>query len=218
MFISFEGCEGSGKTTQAKRLHSYLSDHDIKSIFTREPGGTQIAEQIRDVLLDKENHLMQKKTELLLYMACRAQHTEEKIRPAINKGVIVICDRYIDSSTAYQGFGRDIGYEEVAWLNNFAASGLKPDITFYIDVDPEIGLDRIHKRYLNNIASKNMLSANTEKDRIESEDIEFHEKIRNSYLHIADKEPNRFIIIDGSKTIESVWKDIINEIKRRNII
>ncbi len=192
MFITFEGVEGSGKSTQAEKLSTYLQEQGYRVVLTREPGGTALSDKIRDMLLDPQNKDMTDRTEVLLYMASRAQHTKQFIMPNINKGNIVICDRYIDSSVAYQGWARNIGVENIHWLNIFSTRNIKPDITFIIDLDPEIGLQRVGK----------------DKDRIESESLVFHKRVREGYLQIFENNPERVKLINGNQDIEEIFEKI----------
>ncbi len=193
IFITFEGIEGCGKSTQATLLSDFFHNKKIDCVLTHEPGGTQISEKIRDLLLDKNNLKMEPLTELFLYFASRAQHTFEKIKPALEAGTHVISDRYFDSTIAYQGEGRYILKQKLIETNNFATGGLIPHITFLIDLPVEIGLSRI----------KN-------KDRIEQESIEFHNRVRGAYLTLARENPERIKIIDGTKSIEDIHKEVVN--------
>lgn len=188
IFITFEGVEGCGKSTQSRLLKEYLEDQGKKVILTREPGGTPIAESIRKILLDSNNKEMLAETELLLYSASRAQHTGEKIIPALARGEVVISDRYYDSTVAYQGAARQIKGNEVDNLCCFASYGIEPDITFLIDVPVEIGLSRIEEG---------------KADRLEQESVEFHQKVREGFLALAAIK-KRIIIIDGQKTIDEI--------------
>ena len=197
MFITFEGPEGSGKTTIANIVIKRLEDQNLPVIYTREPGGSQIAEQIRKILLKSNNVSMDKLTEALLFAASRRQHLVEKVIPALNEGKIVICDRFIDSSLAYQGYARDIGIQEVLNINLFATKGMLPDLTIYFDIDSEIGLSRIdqdNKREVN---------------RLDLERLEFHKRVRNGYLELLKLYPDRIVRIDASKSIEEVSEEVI---------
>lgn len=193
-FITIEGCDGSGKTTQSQLLEKYLRVKQVPCLFTREPGGTEISEQIRKIILNKENENMNWRTEALLYAASRAQLVGEKIVPALHKGLHVVCDRYIDSTLAYQGYGRGLSLEELKRINYFAAGGLKPDVTFLLDIDPEETFQR---------------KAGQEKDRLEKEKIEFHQKVRYGYLELARLEPERFKIIKATQSIEEIHREIV---------
>ena len=198
-FISFEGIDGSGKSTQAKLLIERLNSNSIETCFVREPGGTKISEEIRNILLDDRAEEMSSRTEALLMCASRAQLTKNIIIPELKSGKWVIADRYSDSTLAYQGGGRGIDLDWLVRLNNFATFGIEPDVTFYIDVDPNIGLQR---------------RKNISADRIESAGIEFQNKIRNKYLEIIDNFSNRCVLVDGKLSIKEishlVWKEIKN--------
>jgi dTMP kinase len=207
MLISFEGIDKSGKTTQANLLQKKLESLGYKTLFIREPGGTFISEKIRDILLDSKNHEMDFKAEFLLYSASRAQLVEKVIKPALRESTIVICDRYYDSSTAYQGFGRGIDLSIIEFINNFAA-GIKPDITFFIDIELNESKNRLIKQ-------------GGIKDRLESSGDLFFNKVREGFHYIAGKEPGRMKIIDGTlpeKDIEEIlWTHIKNKINDKNI-
>jgi dTMP kinase len=198
-FISFEGIDGSGKSTQAKLLIERLNSNSIETCFVREPGGTRISEEIRNILLDDRAEEMSSRTEALLMCASRAQLTKNIITPELQAGKWVIADRYSDSTLAYQGGGRGIDLDWLVRLNNFATFGIEPDVTFYIDVDPNIGLQR---------------RKNISADRIESAGLEFQNEIRNKYLEIIDNFSNRCVLLDGKLSIKEishlVWKEIKN--------
>ena len=194
MFITLEGPEGSGKTTAVNYAVSKLEAMGYQIVRTREPGGTPISEQIRNVILDKSNTAMDERTEALLYAASRRQHLVEKVWPALKEGKIVICDRYLDSSLAYQGGARGLGVDNILNINNFATEGTFPDLTLLFDIEPEIGLARISA------------NANREVNRLDLEKIEFHRKVRNTFLELAKRYPERFVIIDASKSQEEVAK------------
>lgn len=193
LFITFEGNDGSGKTTISTRVHQQLLNDGIDAIYTREPGGIDIAEQIRNVILNPDNTAMDARTEALLYAAARRQHLIEKVIPAVNEGKIVICDRFIDSSLAYQGFGRDLGMEAVYEMNQFAIEGNMPDKTIFLKLSPEQGLERI--------ATRNF------KDRLDQEDISFHHKVAKGYEAVLETYHDRMIVVDASKDVEEVFKD-----------
>ena len=198
MFITFEGIDFCGKSTQIKKLEEYLvSKHKIVKVI-REPGGTLISEKIRDILLDKNNDRMVMETEILLFSASRAQLVREKIRPYLDKGFYVISDRFHDSSTAYQGYGRGLSVDAIKNIHKIAISETVPDITFLIDIPIEIA----HQR-------KSVKSG--ELDRIEMSDINFYNRVRDGYLQIA-KEEKRFRVIDGNRDVDIIHKDIIREI------
>ncbi|WP_457568772.1 dTMP kinase [Desulfurobacterium sp.] len=200
MFITFEGIEGSGKSTQARLLHEWLIDNGHEVILTREPGGTPAAEEIREFILSDREEPFPEIAELMLYMAARSFHVQNLIKPALNSGTIVISDRFSDATLAYQGYGRGISLKEIKHLNNLATGGLNPDITFLIDVPVEIGMSRIKGRH---------------HDRIEKETLDFHEKVRKGYLKIASENPERIIVIDGTKRTEDIFEEIRKIIERR---
>ncbi len=196
-FITFEGMDGCGKSTQALYLKKYLTSKNISVIVTREPGGTRVAEKIRKILLNLENIELNSRAELLLYLASRAQHTEEIILPALSDGIWVISDRFADSSVAYQGAARGLGMENVKNMSLFATDGLVPDITFFLDISPKV-------------ASERMKMQGKILDRLESEAESFRRKVREGYLWIAQHEKNRFITIDGDLAPEEVWEQTKN--------
>jgi dTMP kinase len=193
--ITFEGVEGSGKSTQAELLFQMLRTRDVGCILTREPGGTPIGERIRDILLDPAGREMHGKTELLLYLASRNQHVQEKLLPALRAGKVVISDRYSESSFAYQGRGRDLTLQKVSRLNKYATGGLVPDLTILVDVSPEVGLERMKGEVL---------------DRLESERLEFHCRVREAYLQLARRAPKRMKVVDGRLTQAELHQEIAN--------
>ena len=203
MFITLEGPEGSGKTTAVESAVKKLQEMGYKIVRTREPGGTPISEQIRNVILDKNNTAMDARTEALLYAASRRQHLVEKVWPALKEGKIVICDRYLDSSLAYQGGARDLGIDNILNVNLFATENTWPDLTLLFDIKPEIGLARINA------------NANREVNRLDLEKIEFHNKVRESFLELAKRFPERFVIIDANQSREQVAKDTMEAILSR---
>ncbi|MDY4849489.1 MAG: dTMP kinase [Bacilli bacterium] len=203
MFITLEGPEGSGKTTAVKEAVKKLEEMGYQIVQTREPGGTPIAEQIRNVILDKENTKMDARTEALLYAASRRQHLVEKVWPSIKEGKIVICDRYLDSSLAYQGGARGLGIEEILSINMFATEGTFPDLTLLFDIDPNIGLNRIAS------------NADREVNRLDLEKLEFHQKVRSTFLTLANRYKDRYVIIDASKSKEEVAKATLEAILSR---
>jgi dTMP kinase len=205
LFVTFEGPEAGGKSTQIGFLKSFLEEMGKDVICTREPGGTPAGEAIRNLLQhDKAGENLVGAAETLLFEASRSQLVEEVIKPALEAGQMVISDRFSDSTVAYQGYGRGFGVEAVGHLNDFATGGLKPDVTFLLDIPVEDGFKRIEER---NIAN------NTSKDRLESEAIEFHEKLRQGFLEMAEKEPERFVVIDAMGTMEHTAAVVTGKIK-----
>jgi dTMP kinase len=197
MFITFEGGEGTGKTTLIKNIAEILSHHhDV--ITSREPGGSMIAEAIRDIILNPKYKGVTPYTEALLLAASRAQHLDEVILPALRKNKIVLCDRYLDSSLAYQAYARDLGFEFVLHINQYATEHL-PNLTFYIDLDPLVGMARI--------------SGRDKYDRLDQETIDFHNKVRSGYQKVASMYPNRVVTIDGNQTIEKITEEIVHKIQ-----
>ncbi len=197
LFITFEGADGSGKTTQVDLLEKYFIENNIDYIRTREPGATQLGLKLREILLHYDG-VVSDVAETFLYLADRAQHIQTKILPAIEEGKIVLCDRHTDSTLAYQGYGRGVDLEQIKYLNNLATSNYKPHLTLVFDVDSEIAQTRV----------------GTVKDRLESEGLEFHKKLRNGYLEIAKNEPERVKVIDANQSIEAVFektKEVILE-------
>lgn len=198
LFITVEGGDGSGKTTQLEYIRRYLEEKGRAVIFTREPGGTPIGEKIRSVILDPENTDMAPMTEAMLYAASRAQLVHQVIKPALEHKRIVVCDRYVDSSIAYQGFGRGIG-EDVAVINSYAIEGCMPDLTFLLLVEPETGINRLDGAPL---------------DRIESEDSAFHRRVYEGYKALMEQFPERIVGIDGTKPVEEVSAEIARHLDR----
>lgn len=203
LFITLEGPEGSGKTSAINKVKEILESEGHQIVMTREPGGTNISEQIREVILNKENTSMDPRTEALLYAASRRQHLVEKIWPSVKEGKIVICDRYLDSSLAYQGFARNLGFEDILRINMYATENTFPDLTLLFDLDPEIGLGRIN-------ADKNR-----EVNRLDLEKLSFHKAVREGYLKLAKMYPERFVIIDASKSKEEVVAQTLKAIEER---
>ena len=203
MFITLEGPEGSGKTTAVEAAVKALEEKGYQIVRTREPGGTPIAEQIRNVILDKANTNMDPRTEALLYAASRRQHLVEKVWPALKEGKIVICDRYLDSSLAYQGGARGLGVDNILNVNLFATENTFPDLTLLFDITPEEGLKRISA------------NANREVNRLDLEKLEVHHKVRDTFLELARRYPERFVIIDASKSREEVAKATLDAIMSR---
>ena len=200
-FITFEGGEGSGKSTVMKDVATRLTKEGYKLVLTREPGGTPIAEEIRNVILDKDNTKMDPRTEALLYAASRRQHLVEKIWPALERGEIVLCDRYLDSSLAYQGGARGLGVDEVLSINMFATEGEYPDLTLLFDLEPEEGLKIIEK------------NKGREVNRLDLEKLEFHKKVRDNFHALAKKYSTRYVVIDASKSLNEVEDEVYKIIK-----
>ncbi len=198
-YITFEGGEGCGKSTQARLLTQDLRDKGYRVVLTREPGGTEIGDEIRKIVqYNKSSHNMYPETEYLLFSASRAQHVGELIIPALERGDIVLCDRFYDSSTAYQGYGRKLPLSLIHEVNKFATRGLTPNLTFLLDINPQIGMERAR--------GKEMF------DRMESQDVEFYKRARQGFLEIAAKNADRFRIIDASKSIEEIRTKIKEEV------
>lgn len=203
-FITFEGCEGVGKTTQVDRLKRYLEKSGQPALFLREPGGTVISEKIREMLLSKENDKMNGKCEALLYSAARAQLLGEVVAPALEKGSIVVCDRFTDSTFAYQGAARGLGVDFIDELNKLTCGDIVPDVTVFLDLHPREAFAR------KGGADKN--------DRLESQSIEFHEKVYLGYKEIASRYPERFICVDASKDADDIWEEVIALLRRRTSV
>lgn len=201
MFITFEGPEGSGKSSVLDKICHQLEHDGFNVVKTREPGGTPISEQIRNIILDKSNTNLEPRTEALLYAASRRQHLVEKIWPALKEGKIVLCDRYLDSSLAYQGNARGLGYENILTINNFATENTFPDLTILFDIQPELGLERISK------------NSNREVNRLDLEKLDFHKKVREGFLELAKKYPERFYIVDASQPFLDVCLEVYDLIK-----
>lgn len=204
IFITFEGSEGCGKTTQIEFVRNFLEGKGYACILSREPGGTEISEKIRELLLNaKEGEKMSPKTEMLLFAAARAQHVDELIRPSLEQGKCVICDRFIDSTSAYQGAARKLGAEVSDIANEIAIGECIPDITFLLDMDVEEGLKRARKRDSGKV------------DRMGAQKIEFYKEVRKRYLELAQKYPSRIVVIDASKSIEEVSEQIKIALERK---
>ena len=200
LFITFEGVEGSGKTTQIQHLKRYLTQKGIPCRVTREPGGCPIGEKVRKILLNPDHREMSPLSELLLYEASRAQHVRDVIKPLLKKGMVVLCDRFSDASIAYQGYGRKVDLKLVERLNRLSSQGIKPDITFLLDCPSDVGLKRALQR--------NRMLKKEKEERFEREKIQFHHRVRRGYLSIAKKEPNRVKIIDTREGEEKVFEKI----------
>ncbi len=197
LFITFEGIDGCGKTTQINLLKNYLENNGYKVILTREPGAKGLGEKLREILLNYDGEVSSN-CESFLFLADRAQHIDTIIKPAIQNGVVVLCDRHTDSTVAYQGYGRSLDLDQIKQLNNIATSGIKPDITFILDIDIETSLIRIGKG----------------RDRMENSGREFFERVRNGYIEISKQEPERVKLLNGKDTIDNLNKQIINSVQK----
>ena len=204
--ITLEGVEGSGKSTLIQYLKEFIESIGKKVIVTREPGGIEISEQIRSVILDTENTKMDGRTEALLYAAARRQHLVERIIPALKEGNVVLCDRFIDSSLAYQGYARGLGIDEVLSINEFAIGSFMPNLTLYLDLDPQIGLSRIRK------------NKGREVNRLDLEEISFHLKVREGYEEVIKRFPDRIVRVDANQELDKVLLDtkqiLLEKLKR----
>jgi len=208
VFITFEGPEGAGKTTVIQMVGEELKTMGYDVVITREPGGIRISEKIREIILDKEHTEMDAKTEALLYAAARRQHLVQKVIPSLERGAIVLCDRFIDASLVYQGYARKLGVDEVFAINQFAVENKMPDLTVYFDIDPEVGLKRIQKNRTDEV------------NRLDLEGLQFHSLVREGYLKLLDRFPLRIRKIDASKPLESVKievKEIILDKLEQNL-
>ena len=203
LFITFEGPEGAGKSTVLARIVELLTEENIEVMATREPGGIEISEKIREVILNPNHTAMDEHTEALLYAAARSQHYFEKVEPALKQGKLVLCDRFIDSSLAYQGYARGLGIEEVLSINEFAIGKQMPDLTILFDLEPEVGLARIHAH------------SDREVNRLDVESLAFHKKVRQGYREVVKRYPNRIVVVNADQSIEQVidevWK-ILKEV------
>lgn len=191
LFITFEGADGCGKTTQLNLLAEYLKNSGREVVLTREPGGKGLGEKVREILLNYDGEVSDR-CESFLFLADRAQNIDIIVNPAVKDGKIVLCDRHIDSTVAYQGFGRGLDIERIKMLNNLATNGRKPDLTIVFDIDVENSMKRV----------------GNQKDRMESAGIEFHNRVRNGYLQIAKEEPERIKVVDASQSVEDVFEDV----------
>ncbi len=194
LFITFEGADGCGKTTQMNLLKDYLIQNGYEVVLTREPGAKGLGEQLREILLNYDGEVADR-CESFLFLADRAQNIETIVIPSIKQGKIVLCDRHIDSTVAYQGYGRGLDLDEINYLNNIATGGIKPDLTYVFDVDVETSAKRV----------------GDEKDRMESAGKEFFNRVRNGYLELAQKEPQRIKVIDSTRSIEEVFQNVLKE-------
>jgi dTMP kinase len=202
MFITFEGPDGSGKTTQITLLRSYLRQHGYEVVATREPGGTAIGDQIRGCLHDVRNTSMTPAAEILLYSASRAQLVQQIIRPALESGAIVICDRYADSTMAYQGYGRGLNLDDLQFITRFATGGLQPDLTFLLDLDVEHGIRR-------------RTDGGDEMNRMDLQDAKFHQRVRKGYLSMVAAQPHRWVVVNADRDVGDVQAEIRQEIRSR---
>jgi dTMP kinase len=193
VFITFEGCEGCGKSTQSRLLHKHLIDLKVPSLLTQEPGGTPLGERVRDLLKTTRDFSISPEAELLLFNACRAQLVRDVILPGLESGKAVICDRFDDSTTIYQGYGRGLDLSMIEGINRLATGGLRPDLTILLDMPPQASLQRKSGRHT---------------DRFEAEEISFHQKIREGYLELAGAEPGRWLVIEGSSDIQGIFQQI----------
>ena len=201
-FITFEGCDGCGKSTQLKMMSEYLTKENIAHIFTREPGGGKISESIREILLSGKNSEMTNECEALLYAAARVQHLNDRVEPALAKGELVICDRYVDSSLAYQACARGLGVDFISKINAFALENYLPDVTVFIDLSPED-------------AFKRKKGADAD-DRLEQAGMEFHKRVYAGYKKLAEENPDRFVCIDGNQTPQEIFEQIVSALKDKN--
>ncbi|GGH88376.1 dTMP kinase [Pullulanibacillus pueri] len=201
LFITFEGPDGAGKSTQLKKLGEYIEELGLPFIKTREPGGTKIGDAIRSILLDPSNETLTEKTEVLLYAASRAQHVQEVILPALQAGKIVLCDRFVDASIAYQGYGLDLSLKAVKIINEFAIEGITPHRTYLIDLPPDQGRLRMVKRQRGDQVVYDL-------DRIEQKNLSYHQKVRAGFHQIYNESKERICLIDGTQSIEAVFQEI----------
>lgn len=200
VFITFEGIEGSGKSTQISRLLQYLMNSGRPTTLTREPGGTPIGDQVRKILLDPANRLLDPTAELLLYAASRAQHLREVIRPALDAGRVVLCDRFSDATLAYQGHGRGLSIDTIRELDTIVTAGLRPRLTILLDIDAATGVGRARGR--------NTIQGLHGEARFENEEIAFHNRVRDGYLDLAKEDPGRIRIVDAARTPEAIQEDV----------
>ena len=203
-FITFEGCDGCGKSTQLRLLNAYLTEKKIPHIFTREPGGGKISESIREILLNGKNEDMTNECEALLFAAARVQHLSDRVEPALAEGKLVICDRYVDSSIAYQGYARGLGVEFVEKINAYALQNYLPDLTIWIDLTPEAAFSRKHGA--------------DENDRMEKAGMEFHNKVYAGYKAVAEKEPDRVAKVNGAQTPDEIFADVLKLLETKGCL
>ncbi len=203
-FITFEGCDGCGKSTQLKMFSAYLAENNIPHIFTREPGGGKISEEIRQILLSGKNMEMTDECEALLYAAARVQHLSDRVEPALAKGELVVCDRYVDSSLAYQAYGRGLGVDFISKINSFALEKYLPDVTVFINLSSEAAFAR--------------KKGADENDRLEQAGREFHKRVYDGYCQLAKENPDRYVIIDGAQTPQEIFEDVIKALKEKGCL
>ena len=203
-FITFEGCDGCGKSTQLRLLSEYLEKNGIAHIFTREPGGGKISEGIREILLNGKNAEMTDECEALLYAASRVQHLHDRVEPALEKGQLVVCDRYVDSSFAYQAYARGLGVDFIAKINAFALENYLPDLTIFIDLSSDDAFLRKHGA--------------DENDRLEQAGREFHRKVYEGFCRLADENPNRIVRVNGKQTPEQIFADVLAALRERGCL
>lgn len=203
-FITFEGCDGCGKSTQLKLLSAYLTENNIPHIFTREPGGGKISEEIRQILLNGKNMEMTDECEALLYAAARVQHLSDRVEPALAKGELVVCDRYVDSSLAYQAYGRGLGVDFISKINAYALDKYLPDVTVFINLSSEDAFAR--------------KKGADENDRLEQAGREFHKRVYEGYCQLAKENPDRYVVIDGKQTPQEIFNDVIKALKEKGCL
>ena len=203
-FITFEGCDGCGKSTQLKLLSDYLAKENVPHIFTREPGGGKISEAIREILLNGKNAEMTDDCEALLYAAARMQHLADRVEPALAEGKLVVCDRYVDSSLAYQAYARGLGVDFISQINAQALKKYRPDVTIFIDLTPEAAFKRKHGA--------------DENDRLEQAGMAFHERVYAGYKAIAEQDPDRVATVDGNKTPQEIFAEVVAILRERNCL
>ncbi len=199
VFITFEGCEGCGKSTQARLLHKHLIDLKIPCLLTQEPGGTPLGDRVRDLLKIKREFAISPEAELLLFNACRAQLVRDVLQPELDRGKVVVCDRFADSTTVYQGYGRGLDVSMIDKINHLATGGLRPDLTILLDMPPQYSLQRKSSRHT---------------DRFEAEEMSFHQKIRQGYLELARVESGRWTVIEGNRDRQEIFPEIRQAVER----
>lgn len=207
IFLTVEGIEGCGKSTQLKRLSRHLRDAGHNCVTTKEPGGTPIGERVRSILLDPHAEGMDALSELFLLAASRRQHVVEVVQPALEKGAVVLCDRFADASVVYQGYGRGLDLQQVLDINHWATGGITPDITLIFDLAEAVGLERARSRN----TTENLMA----ESRLEGEDLAFHRRVREGYLALAKEHPKRIAVIDGAQTIDEVFADVLVQLRAR---